>query len=70
MLDLLEQATVLAWQKSPLLKGLLQVTLDENFETELAGFRLRYSQELGLELLNKPTYRKENHEFNGNRTEL
>lgn len=66
VLNQLEQTTDLAWQKSPLLKGLLQVTLDENFETELAGFRLRYSQELGLELLNKPTYRKENHEFNGN----
>lgn len=66
-LDRLEQATDLAWQKSPLLKGLLQVTLDENFETEIAGFRLKYSQELGLELLSKPARKngEESHEFTG-----
>lgn len=66
VLDQLEQTTDLAWQKSHLLKGLLQVTLDENFETEIAGFRLKYSQELGLELLDKPPYREESHEFTGN----
>lgn len=66
VLTQLEQTTDLAWQKSPLLKGLLQVTLDEKLETEVAGFRLRYSQELGLEFLGKLSEEKEKEEHYGN----
>lgn len=58
VLDELEQTTDIAWQQSHLLKGLLQVTLDESCEATIAGFQLRYSQELGLELLNKQHDRK------------
>lgn len=36
------------WQNSPWLKGSLALVLDENNETTFAGYRLKYSQEIGL----------------------
>lgn len=59
VLDVLEGTTDIAWQKSHLLRGLLQLKLDDNYETELADFRLRYSQELGLQLIDIPYQRKD-----------
>jgi hypothetical protein len=36
------------WQRSPWLKGELFLILDEELETQVAGFRLSYSRESGL----------------------
>lgn len=46
--DQLERTTDEAWQQSMLLKGQLQLILDDELRTELAGVRLRYDPELGL----------------------
>ena len=47
-MDQLERTTDEAWQQSMLLKGQLQLILDDELRTELAGVRLRYDPELGL----------------------
>lgn len=50
-LKALETNQFSAWQQHHLLKGELVLLLDTNMECSLAGYRLRYSQELGLEVL-------------------
>lgn len=55
----LEQNTDLAWEQSPLLKGQLQLTLNDNLQATLHNYALRYSKELGLELLTPTPNRKE-----------
>lgn len=47
-LDELERDTDAAWQHSSLLKGQLQLSLDEQGRVQLAGQSLRYDLELGL----------------------
>lgn len=47
-LEELERATDTAWQESPLLKGQLQLHLDETSRASIAGTTLRYDPELGL----------------------
>ncbi|WHS29191.1 CRISPR-associated helicase Cas3' [Auritidibacter ignavus] len=44
----LEGATDQAWQDSPVLRGQLQLNLDERNRTELCGRQLRYDIDLGL----------------------
>lgn len=44
-----------AWQQSRYLRGQLILPLDDNLEAELADRTLRYSSELGLQLLPKTT---------------
>lgn len=44
----LEQGTDPAWQQSPLLRGQLQLLVDEDGRAVIAGQRLRYDTELGL----------------------
>jgi len=46
----LEKNAFTGWQLSPWLKGQLVLVLDEQFEAEVAGHRLRYSREWGLEV--------------------
>ena len=55
----LEQNTDLAWEQSPFLTGQLQLTLDDNLQATLHNYTLRYSKELGLELLIPTPNRKE-----------
>ncbi len=47
----LEQQTPTAWNKHYLLKGQLALPLDGDGEAELGRFRVRYSSELGIEIL-------------------
>lgn len=47
-LDDLERRTDPAWQESALLKGQLQLSLNESFTASVAGTMLRYDPELGL----------------------
>lgn len=47
-LDQLEHETDAGWQESALLRGQLQLCLDESFEATLANYRLRYDRNLGL----------------------
>lgn len=47
----LERAFYKAWQESHYLKGQLLLVLDERFEAVLAGKTLRYSRELGLQII-------------------
>ena len=47
-LDELERGTDLAWQQSPLLRGQLQLCVDEEGRAVVASHRLRYDLELGL----------------------
>ncbi len=47
----LEQQTPTAWNKHYLLKGQLALPLDGDDEAELGRFRVRYSSELGIEIL-------------------
>ncbi|KQB87176.1 CRISPR-associated nuclease/helicase Cas3 [Corynebacterium lowii] len=49
VIDQLEQETPVGWAQSYLLKGQVALVLNENCEADLAGTRLRYSTELGLE---------------------
>lgn len=51
VIEELERQRVPSWQEHPLLRGQLVLVLDENLEAELAGHRVRYSRERGLELL-------------------
>lgn len=46
----LERQAVPSWQEHPLLRGQLVLVLDEHLEAELAGHRLRYSRERGLDI--------------------
>ena len=46
----LERNTDPAWQYSALLRGQLQLHVDDNGAASLAGHRLRYDDELGLVL--------------------
>ena len=55
----LEQNTDLAWEQSPLLKGQLQLTLNDNLQATLHNYALRYSKELALEHLTPTPKRKE-----------
>ncbi|MDT0189639.1 CRISPR-associated helicase Cas3' [Rothia terrae] len=48
----LEEDMFSAWQKHYLLKGQLALVLDQNCERVLAGKKIRYSRELGLQVLN------------------
>lgn len=48
-IDQLELETPLGWAQHFMLKGQVALRLDESYEIELAGKRLRYSHELGLE---------------------
>lgn len=47
-LDELESRTDPAWQQSPLLRGQLQLTVDDEGRSTVAGIPLRYDVELGL----------------------
>ena len=47
-LDELERGTDLAWQESSLLRGQLQLVVDAEGRTTVAGVDLRYDPELGL----------------------
>lgn len=47
----LEQQTPTAWNKHYLLNGQLALPLNEDGEAELGRFRVRYSSELGIEIL-------------------
>ncbi|XJN90658.1 CRISPR-associated helicase Cas3' [Micrococcus luteus] len=47
-LDELESQTDPAWQQSPLLRGQLQLTVDDEGRSTVAGIPLRYDAELGL----------------------
>jgi CRISPR-associated endonuclease/helicase Cas3 len=38
------------WQESPLLRGLLPLILNENLKTELCGYTVEYSDEMGLSI--------------------
>lgn len=52
----LEQLTPTAWNKHYLLKGQLALPLDEAGEAALGRFRIRYTSELGIEILSdKPS---------------
>ena len=44
----LEASSDEAWQQSPMLRGQLQLVLDEDLRGEVAGRRLRYDRRLGL----------------------
>jgi len=55
----LEEHTDPAWQESYVLKGQLQLMLDEDLRTTLAGKALRYDRTLGL--LEEPTEQQEQH---------
>lgn len=46
----LEQNAFTGWQQSPWLAGQLVLVLDESLETSIAGHRIRYSAEWGLEV--------------------
>lgn len=46
----LEGQPVPSWQEHPLLRGQLVLVLDDDLEAELAGHRLSYSRERGLEI--------------------
>ncbi len=48
----LEQQTPMAWNKHYLLKGQLALPLNEEGEAVLGRFRVRYTSELGIEILN------------------
>lgn len=48
-IDQLELETPVGWAQHHLLRGQVALRLDENREIELAGHRLRYTGELGLE---------------------
>lgn len=50
----LERRTDAAWLTSPVLRGQLQLTLDEDGRAELAGVTLEYDQELGLREVREP----------------
>lgn len=50
-IDQLELETPVGWAQHYLLRGQVALRLDENREIELAGYRLRYTSELGLETL-------------------
>lgn len=47
----LEQLTPTAWNKHYLLKGQLALPLDEKGESHLGRFKIRYTSELGIEIL-------------------
>ena len=47
----LEQLTPTAWNKHYLLKGQLALPLDEAGEAVLGRFKIRYTSELGIEIL-------------------
>lgn len=49
-LESLEKNQFASWQKHFLLKGQLPLILDSNFECELAGKRVQYSDEYGLQV--------------------
>ena len=50
----LEEETPPEWQEQFLLKGQLALRLDEKGEAEIGRFLVRYSSELGLEVMAKP----------------
>lgn len=56
-IDELESVTPQAWQEHFLLRGQVALVLDEDGETELAGRRLRYTMEFGLEQINEQKVR-------------
>ncbi|MGV0393438.1 CRISPR-associated helicase Cas3' [Corynebacterium riegelii] len=47
----LEQSTPIAWNKHYLLQGQLALPLNSKGETDLGRFRVRYTSELGIEIL-------------------
>lgn len=49
----LESSTPAAWQRDPLLRGLLALRLDSNLCGSLCGIELQYSRELGLSEVSK-----------------
>lgn len=49
----LEQVTPTAWNKHYLLKGQLALPLDKDGEAHLGRFRIRYTSELGIEILSE-----------------
>ncbi len=49
-LEELEENYIASWQNHFLLKGQLAMVLDENMECQLAGYRVRYSREYGLQV--------------------
>ena len=53
LIDFLEQSTPLAWNRHFLLKGMVALPLDENCEITLAQTTLRYSDEFGLEQIDR-----------------
>ncbi|WP_367575471.1 hypothetical protein [Arthrobacter horti] len=48
VLNELERQGIAAWQKSPWLRGLLVLFLDDSMTASLDGVRLRYDQRIGL----------------------
>ena len=56
-IDELESGTPPAWQEHFLLRGQVALVLDEGGEMELAGRRLRYTMEFGLEQVNEQKVR-------------
>ena len=51
VIDALERSTPMEWNDHYLLKGQLALALDATGETCIGRFRVRYSSELGLEIL-------------------
>ena len=51
VVDALERSTPMDWNNHYLLKGQLALSLDTNGEAVLGRFRVRYSPELGLEIM-------------------
>lgn len=49
----LEENKIDSWQKHFLLEGQLALILDSNGETNLCGYTLRYSKELGLQVISE-----------------